>query len=307
MRLTSFLLFLSSSHDKRTPLHRLAISSSSEPNPNPWKSKSAASLPSDDDETDVIFSTEYENLSSSTKQRLRGSELASSQPDLFYLHLAYDHLATCSLKAVEALPSIKFSKGDDYISRWWSAAKKWNLLGQEMLALEEGEGNVTHTRVTETDVHLKSSVNDQRNDSAGAQAWSRRQGRAPLKALYTMSMVSRARVLCIGDVHGCIDELCDLLRQVNYKPWDTVLFLGDLVAKGPSSIDVIRLAMDIGALAVRGNHDHEVIKQCMLIITCKHHFALILQTSCTASKSEGTRPSRDGRPVYAAASICKLR
>ena len=40
-----------------------------------------------------------------------------------------------------------------------------------------------------------------------------------------------------------------------------VLFLGDLVAKGPSSAEVVRLAIDIGALSVRGNHDHEVVRQ----------------------------------------------
>ena len=39
------------------------------------------------------------------------------------------------------------------------------------------------------------------------------------------------------------------------------MFLGDLVAKGPSSREVIRLAMDIGALSVRGNHDHEVVRE----------------------------------------------
>ena len=136
-----------------------------------------------------------------------------------------------------------------------------------MLALEEIEGNATQTKSAEVNSSHKSDANDPRNDSASVNAWTRRQGKAPLKALYTMSLVSRARVLCVGDVHGCIDELCDLLRQVNYKPWDTVLFLGDLVAKGPNSVDVIRLAMDIGALAVRGNHDHEVIKQCRLIIS----------------------------------------
>lgn len=36
---------------------------------------------------------------------------------------------------------------------------------------------------------------------------------------------------------------------------------GDLVAKGPDSLSVIQLAMDIGALSARGNHDHEVIRQ----------------------------------------------
>ena len=39
---------------------------------------------------------------------------------------------------------------------------------------------------------------------------------------------------------GCVDELCELLRKVNYLPGDLVLLLGDLVAKGPKSKAVIR-------------------------------------------------------------------
>jgi hypothetical protein len=34
-----------------------------------------------------------------------------------------------------------------------------------------------------------------------------------------------------------------------------------LVVKGPSSVEVVQLAMDIGALSVRGNHDHAVVKE----------------------------------------------
>eukprot|EP00597_Dinobryon_sp_UTEXLB2267_P004068 CAMPEP_0170058668 /NCGR_PEP_ID=MMETSP0019_2-20121128/1206_1 /TAXON_ID=98059 /ORGANISM="Dinobryon sp., Strain UTEXLB2267" /LENGTH=431 /DNA_ID=CAMNT_0010263669 /DNA_START=425 /DNA_END=1720 /DNA_ORIENTATION=+ len=83
----------------------------------------------------------------------------------------------------------------------------------------------------------------------------------PLRALHEICCNHRARVICIGDVHGCADELCELLRKVNYLPGDLVLLLGDLVAKGPKSKAVIRLAMDIGAVSVRGNHDHEVLRQ----------------------------------------------
>jgi len=68
------------------------------------------------------------------------------------------------------------------------------------------------------------------------------------------------RVIAIGDVHGCIDELQDLLRRCNYQPGDLVVFLGDLVCKGPDSVSVIQLAREIGALGVRGNHDFEVIR-----------------------------------------------
>lgn len=87
----------------------------------------------------------------------------------------------------------------------------------------------------------------------------------PYMQLYELSKKYSARVIVIGDIHGCIEEMCDLLRQVHYRPGDLVLLLGDLVAKGPFSREVIQLAMDIGALCIRGNHEHEVIRQGLLL------------------------------------------
>ena len=68
------------------------------------------------------------------------------------------------------------------------------------------------------------------------------------------------RVIAIGDVHGCIDELQDLLRLCDYQPGDLVCFLGDLVCKGPDSISVVQMAREIGAIGIRGNHDFEVVR-----------------------------------------------
>ena len=76
----------------------------------------------------------------------------------------------------------------------------------------------------------------------------------------------------IGDVHGCADELETLLTNLGYTvDWDgksvtvlppegrRVIFVGDLVDRGPRSPDVLRIArqmVDSGAaLAVVGNHD----------------------------------------------------
>jgi len=68
------------------------------------------------------------------------------------------------------------------------------------------------------------------------------------------------RVIAIGDVHGCIDELQMLLRECDYRPGDQVVFLGDLCAKGPDSLAVVQMAREIGAIGVRGNHDFEVVR-----------------------------------------------
>lgn len=68
------------------------------------------------------------------------------------------------------------------------------------------------------------------------------------------------RTLVIGDVHGCIDEVGDLLRACGHTPDDRVVFVGDLVAKGPDSRAVVSLARELGALAVRGNHDERLLR-----------------------------------------------
>ncbi len=63
----------------------------------------------------------------------------------------------------------------------------------------------------------------------------------------------------MGDVHGCVDELEDLLRMAGVGPQDQLVFAGDLCAKGPDSAAVVQLARERGALGVLGNHDAHVL------------------------------------------------
>jgi len=77
----------------------------------------------------------------------------------------------------------------------------------------------------------------------------------------TSATDQRRRTLLIGDVHGCVDELQDLLRvaEVDARA-DRVILVGDLVAKGPDSVGVVALARERGFEAVLGNHDAKVLK-----------------------------------------------
>jgi protein phosphatase len=73
----------------------------------------------------------------------------------------------------------------------------------------------------------------------------------------------------IGDVHGCCDELEDVLQQLGYirdgsGPWShpdgrRAIFLGDLVDRGPRIVDTLKTVMAMSesgtALCVPGNHD----------------------------------------------------
>jgi diadenosine tetraphosphatase ApaH/serine/threonine PP2A family protein phosphatase len=69
------------------------------------------------------------------------------------------------------------------------------------------------------------------------------------------------RLLIVSDVHGCLDEVEKLLAKVNYSPNTTsVIFVGDLVVKGPKSKEVIRFLMkQKRMLSVRGNHEDNAL------------------------------------------------
>ena len=71
-----------------------------------------------------------------------------------------------------------------------------------------------------------------------------------------------ARLLVIGDVHGMLDQLKELLEKADFTAsrGDRVIFAGDLVNKGPESAGVVQYAMDINASSVRGNHEDKVLR-----------------------------------------------
>ena len=82
----------------------------------------------------------------------------------------------------------------------------------------------------------------------------------------------------IGDIHGCFDETIELLQKLGYEitglpeapvakhpDGRRIIFLGDLVDRGPNSPGVLRLAMNTvaagDAICVPGNHDTKLLRK----------------------------------------------
>ncbi len=75
----------------------------------------------------------------------------------------------------------------------------------------------------------------------------------------------------IGDIHGCADELTELLHNLGYReeagvyrhPARRVIFCGDFIDRGPRIRDVLRICRNMveqdAALAVMGNHEFNAL------------------------------------------------
>jgi hypothetical protein len=76
------------------------------------------------------------------------------------------------------------------------------------------------------------------------------------------------RIFVIGDVHGCIEELQALVKELSPKDGDRFAFLGDLVDKGPDSLAVLRYVVKLlsdypKSTCIAGNHEEKAWRLAM--------------------------------------------
>ena len=76
-----------------------------------------------------------------------------------------------------------------------------------------------------------------------------------------------SRVIVIGDVHGCREELDELLGLLTPAPSDRVVMLGDFMDRGPDPVGVVRRVRELGYESVASNHDEKHVRW------RKHHHA----------------------------------
>ena len=90
------------------------------------------------------------------------------------------------------------------------------------------------------------------------------------------------RVFFVGDIHGSFKQLGKLLAKIDYDAEkDLFVSVGDLVAKGPKPLEVLRQMRTLGVKAVRGNHDQPAsavlsYKSALELLTTRLSFAACL-------------------------------
>ncbi|GJD12634.1 Bis(5'-nucleosyl)-tetraphosphatase, symmetrical [Galdieria sulphuraria] len=198
------------------------------------------------------LSQEKENLNLST--RYRGTNPPSKGLDLLYV-------PTSKFKL---FPEAFMSQEKD----WYNCARKWAILKTDFrtpIALDESRRRklpveAFKPKVGEEAVKNWKQLVENPSNTVSPTSRGRVLGIQAVYSEWSRFLSKNPRVIVVGDVHGCVDELRDLLKLADFRPGDQVIFLGDLVAKGPDSVAVVKIAREIGARSVRGNHDFEVIR-----------------------------------------------
>ncbi|KAI1615827.1 protein phosphatase [Exophiala viscosa] len=108
------------------------------------------------------------------------------------------------------------------------------------------------------------------------------------KSQTTAGTVNKNRLVFVGDIHGCREELEALLEKLHFDPaTDHLIATGDIVNKGPDSRGVIDLLRGYKASCVRGNHDDRLL----LVVNDLH------STSLSSKKNPKLETSKGGQAI----------
>ena len=75
---------------------------------------------------------------------------------------------------------------------------------------------------------------------------------------------TKNRLIIIGDIHGCIEELNELIDKINLQSSDALYFIGDLIDRGPDSVAVVKkcyeLSLNYDVKLILGNHEEKFLR-----------------------------------------------
>lgn len=92
------------------------------------------------------------------------------------------------------------------------------------------------------------------------------------------------RTLIVGDVHGCKDELEELVDRFGFVYGKDRLFqTGDMISRGPDSLGALEFAQDLGMRSVLGNQEARLLRilaECPMIRSWKDNEFLDRMGNC---------------------------
>ena len=89
-----------------------------------------------------------------------------------------------------------------------------------------------------------------------------------------MLFSKKPRTIFIGDVHGCLHEAREMIKLLKIRPLDRVIFLGDLINRGPDPAGVVHFVMENDFDCLMGNHEDEYLHE----YTREDKYALLFES-----------------------------
>ncbi len=73
-------------------------------------------------------------------------------------------------------------------------------------------------------------------------------------------MEKTEQFIAVGDIHGCPEQLEEILEKASVYPDHKLVFLGDYIDRGPDSEAVIDRIRHLDAIFIFGNHEDMLLK-----------------------------------------------
>jgi serine/threonine protein phosphatase 1 len=107
------------------------------------------------------------------------------------------------------------------------------------------------------------------------------------------------RIYAVGDIHGCYDKLLILMEKIDIDfEFDTLVFLGDYIDRGPQSFEVVAYLADLkqryaNTIFLKGNHEEMLEKY----LSGEDRITYLVNGGQQTLESYMNRPRSEGEPA----------